>query len=140
MKQIVTNRFLFDLKNLFLFDLIDLTSRLDIVIYSNFLYLTFIIFLLFHQWVNVFTQIYLSNMFVILSFFFRERRFDDSSLFRNLKTLLRILLINSYNCKIQKFYDHHFSFFNVLLSFQRSIKFDDNFWKCFWHDSIFYAI
>ena len=41
LKQTVTNRFLSDLKNLLLFDLIDLTSRLDIDIYSNFLYLTF---------------------------------------------------------------------------------------------------
>ena len=49
LKQIVTNRFLFDLKNLFLFISIDLINRFDIVIYSNFLYLTFDIFLLFHQ-------------------------------------------------------------------------------------------
>ena len=44
LKQIVTNRFLFDLKDLFLFDFIDLTSRFDIDIYSNFLYLTFYYF------------------------------------------------------------------------------------------------
>ena len=37
----VIDRLLFDLKNLLLFDLIDLTNRLDIVIYSDFLYLTF---------------------------------------------------------------------------------------------------
>ena len=51
----VTDWFLLDLKNLLLFDLIDLTSELDIVIYSDFLYLTSIIFLLLHQWINVFT-------------------------------------------------------------------------------------
>ena len=53
--KFVTNRFLSDLKNLLLFDLIDLISRFDIVIYSDFLYLTFYIFLLFHQWISVFT-------------------------------------------------------------------------------------
>jgi hypothetical protein len=41
LKQIVTERFLFDLKNLLLFDFIDLINRFDIDIYSNFLYLTF---------------------------------------------------------------------------------------------------
>ena len=43
------------MKNLLLFDFISLTSRLDMIIYSNFLYLAFYIFLFFHQWINVFT-------------------------------------------------------------------------------------
>ena len=41
LRQTVTDWLLFSLKNLLLFDLIDLINKLDIVIYSNFLYLTF---------------------------------------------------------------------------------------------------
>ena len=41
LKQIVTNRLLFDLRDLLLSDLIDLINRFDIDIYSNFLYLIF---------------------------------------------------------------------------------------------------
>ena len=32
-----------------------------------------------------------------------------------------------------------FNLFNILLFFHSSIKSNNSFWKCFWHDSAFYA-
>ena len=59
---------------------------------------------------------------------------------KQLKILLRILLTNLYAFDFQTFCCFAiFHFFNILLFFHNSVKSNNNFWKCFWHDSVFHA-
>ena len=59
---------------------------------------------------------------------------------KQLRILLKILLTNLYAFDFQtSCCSAIFHFFNILLSFHNSIRSNNSFWKCFWHDSVLHA-